>query len=82
MNVRVYSLSTCGHCRSVKKLLDEHSIEHECVYADKLKGDERKEVLNEVRRLNPRCSFPTISIDNKVIVGYKELKIKEALGLA
>jgi len=31
--------------------------------------------------LNPRCSFPTIKINEKVIVGYKEKEIKEALGI-
>jgi len=34
-----------------------------------------------VRKLNPRCSFPTIIIGDKVIVGHKEDEIKEALGL-
>ena len=29
----------------------------------------------------PRCSFPTVIIGDDVIVGYKEDKIKEALGL-
>jgi glutaredoxin len=38
-------------------------------------------MVEEVKKVNERCSFPTIIIGDKVIVGYKEKDIKEALGL-
>jgi glutaredoxin len=79
--VKVYSLSTCSHCRSVKKLMDACTVKYEFVDVDILKGEERKAILEDVKKFNPRCSFPTIIIGDKVIVGYKEEKIKEALGL-
>ncbi len=79
--VKVYSLSTCGHCRQAKKFLSECEIKYEFVDVDQLKGDERAAILEDVRDFNPRCSFPTIIIGDKVIVGYKEAEIKEALGL-
>ncbi len=79
--VKVYSLSTCSHCKSVKKLMDDCTVKYEFVDVDLLKGEERKAILDDVRKFNPRCSFPTIIIGEKVIVGYKEEKIKEALGL-
>jgi hypothetical protein len=47
-----------------------------------LKGEERQAILDDVRKLNPRCSFPTIIIGEKVIVGFKENEIKEALGIS
>jgi hypothetical protein len=46
-----------------------------------LDGDERAAILEDVRKFNPRCSFPTIVIGDKVIVGFKENEIREALGL-
>ncbi len=79
--VKVYSLSTCSHCKSTKRLLSECSVQYDFVDVDKLEGEERKEILADVKKFNPRCSFPTIIIGDKVIVGYKEKKIKEALGL-
>ena len=79
--VRVFALSTCSHCKSTKKFLDECTVQYEFVDVDKLEGDERKAILADVKSFNPRCSFPTIIIGDKVIVGYKEDKIKEALGL-
>jgi glutaredoxin len=48
---------------------------------DLFHGDERAAILEDVKKWNPNCSFPTIIIGNTVIVGYKEDEIKEALGL-
>lgn len=79
--VKVYSLSTCGHCRSTKKLLSECNIEYEFIDVDTLEGEERKAIIEDVKKVNERCSFPTIIIGDKVIVGYKEKEIKEALGI-
>ncbi|RJQ72992.1 MAG: glutaredoxin family protein [Desulfobacteraceae bacterium] len=80
-SVKLYSLSTCSHCKSTKKLLDECTVQYEFVDVDLLEGDERKAILEDVKKFNPKCSFPTIIIGGKVIVGYKENEIKEALGL-
>ena len=79
--VKVFSLSTCSHCKSTKKLLSDCTIQYEFVDVDLLEGEERKAILEDVKKLNPKCSFPTIIIGEKVIVGYKEQQIKEALGL-
>jgi len=78
--VMIYTLSTCSHCRAAKRFLDDCEVGYEFEDVDLLKGDERKAAIEEVRRLNPSCSFPTIVIDGKVIVGFKEDEIREALG--
>jgi glutaredoxin len=80
-NVKLYTLSTCSHCKSTKKLLNECTVKYEFVDVDLLEGDERKAILADVKKFNPKCSFPTIIIGDKVIVGHKEDQIKEALGL-
>jgi glutaredoxin-like protein NrdH len=79
--VKVFSLSTCSHCKSTKKFLSECTVQYEFVDVDLLEGEERKAILEDVKKLNPKCSFPTIIIGEKVIVGYKEDELKEALGL-
>ncbi|MBW2176103.1 MAG: glutaredoxin family protein [Deltaproteobacteria bacterium] len=79
--VKLYTLSTCSHCKSTKRLLTECTIEYDFVEVDLLEGDERKAILEDIKKVNPRCSFPTLIIGDKVIVGYKEKDIKEALGL-
>ena len=79
--VKVFSLSTCSHCKATKKYLSDCTIKYEFVDVDLLQGDERKAIIDDVKKFNPRCSFPTIIIGNKVIVGFKEKEIKEALGM-
>ncbi len=79
--VKIYTLSTCSHCKATKKFLDDCRVQYEFEDVDLLQGEERVAILEDVRELNPRCSFPTIIIGDKVIVGYKEKEIKEALGL-
>jgi glutaredoxin len=81
MTVKMYTLSTCGHCKSAKNFMGEHGVEHHFTDVDLLSGDERKTVLDEVRKYNPGCSFPTILVGEKVIIGFNELAIREALGL-
>ncbi len=77
----LYALSTCSHCKSTKKLLSECNVEYDYIEVDDLEGKERKAILADIREMNPRCSFPTVKINDTVIVGYKEKQIKEALGI-
>jgi glutaredoxin-like protein NrdH len=79
--VFLYALSTCGHCRNTKRLLDDNKVQYDFVDVDLLPKDEMNKVLDEVRKVNPQVAFPTILIGDKVIVGYRELEILEALGL-
>ncbi len=79
-DVKIFSLSTCSHCKATKKYLSDCTIKYEFIDVDLLKGDERKAIIEDVKKFNPRCSFPTIIIGEKVIVGFKEKEIKEALG--
>lgn len=79
--IKIYSLSTCSHCKSTKKFLDDCTVMYDVVDVDLLEGEERKAILEDVKKFNPKCSFPTIIIGEIVIVGYREEEIKEALGL-
>ncbi|MGX9365198.1 glutaredoxin family protein [Desulfoplanes sp. PS50] len=78
-DIKLYALSTCIHCKNTKQFLDESKVDYECCYVDKLEGEERTKAIEEVKKLNPSLSFPTLSIGDKVIVGYKKDAIKEAL---
>ena len=80
-HVKMYTLSTCHHCKAAKKFLTGCGVAFEFTDVDLLTGAEREAMLVEVRRLNPECSFPTIIIGDTVVVGNDEAKIKKALGL-
>jgi glutaredoxin-like protein NrdH len=79
--VKMYTLSTCGHCKAAKKFMSDHGVPHQCTDVDLLIGDERQKAIEEVKKYNPACSFPTILIGDRIIVGFNETTIREALGL-
>jgi glutaredoxin len=79
--VKIYTLSTCGHCKNAKRFLDDNDVRYDCVDVDLLQGEEREKVIDEVKQINSRLSFPTIVIGDTIIVGFKEDQISEALGL-
>ena len=80
-NIRLYSLTTCGHCKMTKKLLTECKANFTITDVDSLSKEDRKAVLEKIKKINPRCSFPTLVIGDRVIVGFKEHEIREALGI-
>ena len=80
-NVKLFALTTCIHCKNTKEFLNKCGVEFECVDVDKLEGEARKKVLDEIKQINPSCSFPTVVIGDKVIIGFRKEEIREALNL-
>ncbi len=79
-DVKLYALSTCVWCGKTKELLMQMGVEFNFIYLDLLQGDTKQYAIDEVKRYNKNCSFPTLVINNdKTIVGFKEAEIKEAL---
>jgi glutaredoxin len=78
-DIKIYALSTCIHCRNAKKYLDECGVKYQCVHVDELRGEKRKEIVQELKAHNPAVSFPTLVIRDKVIVGFHKKKIDTAL---
>jgi glutaredoxin len=77
----LFALSTCGWCKKTRALIEDLDADYEYVYVDLLKGKEREEVVEMVKKWNPQVSFPTLVInDDKTIVGFKEEEIREAIG--
>jgi glutaredoxin-like protein NrdH len=79
--VKMYTLSTCSHCKATKKFLSDNGIKFDFVDVDLLQGDERQRILEEVMQFNPNRSFPTIIIGDIIIIGFRENDIREALGI-
>jgi glutaredoxin-like protein NrdH len=78
----LYALSTCIWCRRTRQLLEREGVAFDCIYVDLLKGQEREEVIAQVRHWSPSVSFPTIVVDDtRCVVGYRPEEIKEMLEL-
>jgi glutaredoxin-like protein NrdH len=81
-SVMFYGLSTCGWCKRTREFLEENSVAFDYMYVDLLEGGERAQAIEEIRRVNPKTSFPTVVIDgDAVVVGYDPDRLKEALDL-
>jgi glutaredoxin-like protein NrdH len=77
--ITLYALSTCIHCKKTKEFLDDCGVKYDCVFVDKLEGDERKQTIETIKKVNPKLSFPTLVVHEEAIVGFKQDQIKEAL---
>ena len=78
--IRVFALSTCIHCKRAKEYLDQCGVEYTPVHVDWMTGQERTDILAEMKQYNPAQSFPTIIIGDTVIIGFKKEEIEKALG--
>ena len=81
LKVKIFTLSTCSHCKAAKKFLNENGITFEFIDVDQVQGTQRENILKEVVKYNPQRSFPTIIIGDKIIVGFKENDMRKALGI-
>ena len=73
-SVKMYTLSTCSHCKATKRFLDECRVKYEFTDVDLLEGEERTAILEDVRKLNPKCSFPTVIIATRSSWDLKKMK--------
>ena len=78
-DIKLYALSTCIHCRNTKEFLNDCGVNYDCIDVDKLDKEERAAILEDIKKINPNCSFPTLIIGDKVIVGFRKEEITEAL---
>ena len=76
-----YSLSTCGYCELTKKMLDDLAVDYEPIVVDLLPLEEKEKAVQELKKINPNCTFPTLICGDKVVVGMRPQEIKDMLGL-
>jgi glutaredoxin-like protein NrdH len=77
--VMLYALSTCGWCAKTKQLLTDLGVAFDYLYVDLVGRDDQKAVVEEVEKVNPALSFPTVVIGDQTIVGFREDEIRRAL---
>jgi len=80
MKVKIYTLSTCPHCKEAKKFLKEHKIEFE-----NIEVDNNKKAVEEMYKKSKQYGVPVIEIRKNykvyVIAGFDELKLKQVLNI-
>ncbi|HII85628.1 TPA: glutaredoxin family protein [Candidatus Bathyarchaeota archaeon] len=80
--VVVFALSTCVWCKMTKQYLQDNQIEYEYIDVDLCEEDEKQEVRQQILDKGGSLSYPTIIVDDKVLVtGFRKDKLKEHLEL-
>lgn len=75
-NVIIYSTPACHYCRMAKEIFDKNNIK----YIEKdIAGD--AEARDEALKKSGQLITPIIDIDGKILAGFDETKIKQALGI-
>lgn len=79
-HVFLYALSTCAWCKRVKNFLKDNHVEFEYVDVDRCTSEERVRVRKDILSRGGRPSYPTLIVDDKVLItGFHEDKIREVL---
>jgi glutaredoxin len=78
--VILYALSVDVWSRRTKEWLDQNSVVYEYCDIVSATGQEQKRIRAEVKRLNPKGTFPTIVIGDEVVVGFDPDRITRLLG--
>lgn len=78
--ILVYAISTCAWCRKAKNFLKDNDIEYEYVDVDMCSNEDREKIREDILKMGGRSSFPTIIIDDKILItGFHEEDLKKAL---
>lgn len=75
--VIVYSTTTCPYCRMAKDYLTKYNIS----FVNKDVSEDREAAKEMIERTGQR-GVPVIDVDGKIIVGFNQSEIKEALNIS
>jgi len=76
MKVKVYFASFCPYCAMAREFLKKHAIEFKEVDVQ----EDRAAAIEMIKK-SGQNGVPVIDIDGKIIVGFDEPKLREALGI-
>jgi glutaredoxin len=80
--VVMYAISTCGWCKRAKRTLNDMNVEYEYIDIDLCSPEEKEEVRADISRRGGPNLYPTIIINDEVLLtNPTEKELQEALGL-
>ena len=74
--VTIYSTPTCVYCNAAKVFFKEKGIEY-TEYNVATDHDKRKEMIEK----SGQMGVPVIAIDDEMVIGFNQPKIKQLLGI-
>lgn len=75
-NVLIYTTPTCQYCKMAKEFFQANSVEYK-----ELDVSADETLRNEMVEKSGQMGVPVIDIENSIVVGFDEPKLKELLGM-
>jgi len=72
--VKIYSTPSCPWCNIAKQFLNKHNIAFE-----EIDVSQDMKAAQEVMEKSGQMSVPVIDIDNQLVIGFDEARIKKLL---
>ncbi|HEB02938.1 MAG TPA: glutaredoxin [Nitrospirae bacterium] len=76
--IKLYTLSTCPMCNSLKRRLRAMDMEFETIDVDLLDSGEQWLATKELKRCNPDATYPTMVIE-EVVLDFSETNLIDSL---
>lgn len=76
-NVTIYTTPTCHFCRAAKEFFKEHNVE----YTNKDVTTD-KALAGEMIAKSGQMGVPVIFVDNEMVIGFDESRLKQLLGVS
>ena len=75
-SVKIYTTPSCVYCKMAKEFFGKNNVQYEekNVAVD-------VEARNEIIQKSGQMGVPVIDVDGKIIVGFDEPRLREALGI-
>jgi glutaredoxin len=77
ISIEMYTASWCQACQAAHRWLDqEHIAYHE------IDVDRQASAISQLGTLNPRRTLPTFDVDGTVLIGFDQVALTSAIGVA
>ena len=76
IELKIYSTPECPHCKAAKAFFKANKIEFEDIDVSK-----NQEAAKEAQEKSGQTGVPVIDIGGKIIIGFDEAKLRDALNL-
>lgn len=75
-NVKIYTTPSCVYCKMTKEFFGKNNVQYE----EKNVATDA-EARNEMVQKSGQMGVPVVDVDGKLIIGFDEPKLREALGI-
>ncbi len=67
----LYGLTTCSHCLTARRFLEEYELPFQMVYLDTLEPEIRRPVMHALREAyGRRVLYPVLEVDGEFVFGF------------